>query len=435
MMRKLFVALLVGAVAVGLAAPAFAADLKFTGAYRFRFQFDENLPCFGDSTLADCDGHDFQSRFRPRFEVETEGGVKGVIYLEIGDLRFGTTAKGTDSAAGTNSSRGSVGGAGADAVNIETKNAYIEFPLPATPLRLRAGVMGFYTSKALVLDDDGPGLTLYGKVAEVVDLKAWWYRANSTVAVNAQGQNARDIYAVDVTLSPLKDLSLNGYLLYDHDMEIAPTGKGYWLGLGAKGNFGVVRFDADFVYGTKETAVAGVDKKGYLFDVGVGTAIAGIDLEARLWYATGDENNGGDNEGFPSLYSGANDHFSGAQIWGGNTAIDIDDNIANSPENTMGIGVIARFTASPSLKLSGNIHYIDTIETGTAALPSPAGDGRIFGVSSIGFDVGVRMDYTLAKGLVFTVTASRLFLDDDTSISGTTFDDVTKLAAVVNYGF
>src|SRR3972149_10224867 len=111
MMRKFFVALLVGAVAVGLAAPAFAADLKFTGAYRLRFQFDEALPCF-DSPItstgaaqAECSGHVIQGRFRPRFDVETEGGVQGVIRLEIGDRPFGNTV-----ALG----KGTTGGVGAD---------------------------------------------------------------------------------------------------------------------------------------------------------------------------------------------------------------------------------------------------------------------------------------------------------------------------------
>src|SRR3972149_3791736 len=92
MMRKFFVALLVGAVAVGLAAPAFAADLKFTGAYRLRFQVDEGLPCF-QAAGADCTGHVTQGRSRPRFDVETGGGVQGVIRLEIGDLVFGNTLR------------------------------------------------------------------------------------------------------------------------------------------------------------------------------------------------------------------------------------------------------------------------------------------------------------------------------------------------------
>ena len=449
MMRKFFVALLVGAVAVGLAAPAFAADLKFTGAYRLRFQVDKALPCFDSSALAECDGHVFQTRFRPQFDVETDGGVKGVIRLEIGDLTFGDTAV---------LGRGATGGAGTDAVNIETKWAYIDFPVPATPLRLRGGLQGFYLSKAIILDDDLPGLSLYGKLGEA-NVNFWWARGNNAGAavfagteapanalvpagVGSDGQDARDFYVIDVSLSPVKDLTLNAYVLYDHDMEtpVTATGEattGTWFGVAGAGKVQSIRWDLDFVYGSKETAAVGVDKKGYVIDGGVGMALPGspLDLELRGWWATGNEQNGGDNEGFPVPYSGAGDHNAKMQIWGGGGAVDINE-LANTPENTWGIGLIATWTASPALKVRGNLHYIKTQEEGTAALPSPAGDGFISGVDSIGTEVGVQIDYTLYRGLVFTLIGAHLFLGDDTSINGTTrYDDVTKIAGVLNYGF
>jgi hypothetical protein len=260
------------------------------------------------------------------------------------------------------------------------------------------------------------------------------------VPVTAQGAEARDFYTVDVSLSPIKDLTLNGYVLYDHDGENAAAGQsttGVWVGVGAAGKVPGVRWDLDFVYGTKETTVAGVDKKGYVIDGGVGIALPGtpLDLEVRAWWATGNKADGGDNEGFPVPYGGAGDWNAKMQIWGGGGAVDIDE-IANTPENSRGIGAIATFTASPDLKVRGNIHYIDTLEQGTAASPSPAGDGFISGVSSIGWEIGVQIDYTLYRGLVFTLIGAHLFLGDDTSINGTTrYDDVTKIAGVLNYGF
>jgi hypothetical protein len=242
----------------------------------------------------------------------------------------------------------------------------------------------------------------------------------------------------------VKDLTLNAYLLYDHDMEntigAAGTGAsttGTWFGVGGAGKVQNIRWDLDFVYGTKETAVVGVDKKGYVIDGGVGMALPGspLDLELRGWWATGNEQNGGDNEGFPVPYSGAGDHNAKMQIWGGGGAVDINE-LANTPENTWGIGLIATWTASPALKVRGNLHYIKTQEEGTAAAVSPAGDGFISGVDSIGTEVGVQIDYTLYRGLVFTLIGAHLFLGDDTSINGTTtYDDVTKIAGVLNYGF
>jgi hypothetical protein len=441
MMRKVFVGLLVGAVTVALAAPAFAADLKFTGAYRLRFQADNSLPCFDATPGAECDGHTFQSRFRPRFEVETEGGVKGVIFLEIGDLTFGNNAT---------VGKGATGGAGNDGVNIETKHAYIEFPIPATPFRLRGGQMGYNTNKDLLLSDDGSGITIWGKVG-AVDVKAWWMRANEASSVGPEGQLANDLFALDLSGSPWKDLTLTGYVIYNHDGEsrVGAAGDlesatGIWLGVGAAGKVEALRWDLDFIYGSKEINVSGSkeDKEGFVIDGGVGMALPGtpIDLEVRAWYATGDERDGGDNEGFPTLAatgltSPTPDHNTGAQIWGNGGAVDIDE-LADSPENTWGVGLIVRYTVSPAFKLSGNIHYIGTNEEGTAASPSPAGNGVISGVDSIGTEVGVRMDYTLYRGLTLTVLLSHLFLGDDTSENNITkFDDITKYAGVLNYAF
>ena len=452
MMRKFFVALLVGVVTVGLAAPVYAADLKFSGAYRLRFQFDDSLPCIGNSTGAECDGHQFQARFRPRFEVETEGGVKGVIWLEIGDLRFGETAS---------VGKGATGGAGNDGVNVETKWAYIDFPIPATPLRFRGGLMAFNTNKDLLLADDGPGIQVYGKLGEA-DVKAWWMRANDGAAtpIGSEGQNANDLYALDLTVSPWKDLTLNGYIIYGHDMEntialSTPPGEattGVWFGIGANGKVQNFRWDADFVYGSKEingpsAAEPKVDKEGYVLDAGIGTAIAGtpFDLEVRAWYASGDKRDGGDNEGFPTLgptgaTSPTPDHNTGAQIWGNGGVVDIDE-LADTPENTWGIGLNVRYTVSPTFRLSGNITYIGANEEGTAAGGNaPVGNGNLFGVDSVGTDIGIRADYTIAKGLVFTGLISYLSLGDDTAafpVGGVTvrFDDIVKIAGVLNYGF
>ncbi|MGH7361801.1 MAG: hypothetical protein ACREJI_09340, partial [Candidatus Methylomirabilales bacterium] len=322
--------------------------------------------------------------------------------------------------------------------------AYIDFPVPATPLRLRGGLQGFATSKSIVIDDDAPGLSLYGKLGQV-DANFWWARGNQGVSIGTDGQFARDFYVIDLSLSPVKDLTLNGYLLYDHDSETlvgpAPgqTGTGTWVGLGAAGKVQNLRWDLDFVHGSKEITISGVkrDKKGYVVDGGVGAALPGtaFDLEGRFWYATGDKQDGGDNEGFPTPYVASGDHNAKMQIWGGGGAVDIDE-LADTPENTWGIGLIATWTASPALKIRGNIHYIKTLEEGTVAGGgSPAGNGNISGVDSIGTEIGVQIDYTLYKGLVFTLIGAHLFIGDSLSIAGSTFDDITKVAGVLNYGF
>ncbi len=454
-MRKFFVALLVGAVAVGLAAPAFAAELKFTGAYRVRAQFDQGLSCL-DATppatgqIPECDGNYFDTRFRPRFEVETEGGVRGVIWLEIGDIIFGSSAVSP-----------SGGAIGADGINVETKNAYIDFPVPATPLRLRAGIQLLRTSKDLILENDGTGLSLYGKLGEV-NANLWWLRANvdaeasGAVTADSSGINARDLTGLDLDFSPMKDLNLRLYGIYEHDDTTAgalSTGAatGYWIGAAGRGAVQNIRWDLDFVYGSKELIITGVGdakRKGWMVDGGVGMALPGtpLDLEVRGWYATGDKRNGGDDERFPVVSSP--DHNPGTEIWTGAGTIDIDEP-ANNAQNTWAFGLIARWTVSPALKVTGNVFYIGTVEEGSATSGSPVADGggatggiansTLAGLDSVGTEVSVKIDYTLARGLVATLIGGRLFLGDDTGLtqSGAVvrFDDVTRVAAQVAYSF
>ena len=79
------------------------------------------------------------------------------------------------------------------------------------------------------------------------------------------------------------------------------------------------------------------------------------------------------------------------------------------------------------------------MEEETATFASPVGDGFLFGVDSVGSEVGVKIDCTIARGLVATPVAGRLALGDDAGRTAggvvTTFDSATKVAAVLNYSF
>ena len=253
-----------------------------------------------------------------------------------------------------------------------------------------------------------------------------------------------------MSISPTKDLNLNAYLVYDHDNETltgaaAPFENtiGLWFGAAGAGKVQNIRWDLDFVYGDKETphpvaTTTKVNQKGWMVDGGVGMAVPGtpLDLEVRGWYATGwDGSATGDIDAFPVPWGvSAIPTHTGAQIWTGDSVLNINA-VAANPQNTWGAGLLARYTATPALRLTANVHYIGTQEEGTVANPSPVGGGFIFGVDSIGTDIGLRADYTIARGLIFTLNAGHLFLGDDTATNGTRFDDVTKVAGVLNYGF
>lgn len=73
------------------------------------------------------------NRFRFKFTNSLNENVKIVYYGEV-DSVWGDTSKGAI---------GGGGKLGADGVNIETKQVYLDFKVPETPLAVRAGIQGF----------------------------------------------------------------------------------------------------------------------------------------------------------------------------------------------------------------------------------------------------------------------------------------------------
>jgi hypothetical protein len=74
----------------------------------------------------------FDQRFRFSIETETDDGIMGVLGFEVGDIIWGLGAHDVGENWG--------GAQGADVVNVEVRNAYLDFGLPNTPVRIRTGI-------------------------------------------------------------------------------------------------------------------------------------------------------------------------------------------------------------------------------------------------------------------------------------------------------
>jgi hypothetical protein len=102
---------------------------------------------FGAPSIGEADDTPrfLDTRLRLFFDLYPTSLVRVHYKLEIGDITFGAnnTIIGDDGRPLVNVGRGSGGEAGADHVNVETKNAYIDLKLPWVPgLSFRGGILG-----------------------------------------------------------------------------------------------------------------------------------------------------------------------------------------------------------------------------------------------------------------------------------------------------
>lgn len=121
-MRKFAVLALLAAFILGAVGVAGAAEIKAKGTWRVHFDYVKN-PTFNDEDKVDS----FLAGQRARtiFEFVANENLKGVLQIEIGNVRWG---------------QGGGGQLNTDGVNIKTKHAYVNFKLPNTAVDVRAGL-------------------------------------------------------------------------------------------------------------------------------------------------------------------------------------------------------------------------------------------------------------------------------------------------------
>jgi len=144
-MRKNFTVLVVLLMAVLVATPALAAvDFKWGGQFRVRWLGSDNIGD-GSDDWKDSD-HRIDQRLRLYLTVQASENLKLVVKWEMGDTIWGDARGGVG--------RGSGGNVGADGVNVELKNAYLDFAIPCTPTRALIGIQGIVLGNSWIVDDD-----------------------------------------------------------------------------------------------------------------------------------------------------------------------------------------------------------------------------------------------------------------------------------------
>lgn len=191
-MKRFSVLALMAAFILGTAGMAQAVELQVKGSWRVQMNYIDNAD-FNSATEEDT--FSAQQRLRTIFEFVANENLKGVLNVEIGDIRWGADP-GTGPGAG--------GDIGADGVNWETKHAFINFKVPNTEVDVKAGIQPVALPSTLgshILSADVGGLVASVPFNDMVSLTLGWARAEDE---NDAGVDRNDELDVFLGVLPLK---------------------------------------------------------------------------------------------------------------------------------------------------------------------------------------------------------------------------------------
>jgi hypothetical protein len=421
-MRKFFLAVAVGVLAVAVAAPAMALDFKFGSEYRVRFYSGLNVN-FDEENASGAPNRGAQVRLRPRFDVRDDNGnIQATLRLEIGDVTFGNGGGATGQTnlpsvaptAGTNGGRtgpSQGGGLGNDGVNVETKWAYLDAAFPfGVPARVRAGLQPWFLPKGLIMDDDGAGVRIYGTVKPVsYDLA--WFRVDGSNTNNLDDNY--DFYQAKLDLALMPFINPGVYYVYGRNARAAAAAWNeaaldtHYIGATVTGKAGIFAYDLDFVYGAAEggtTGTAGAAVRGWALDGAVHFPVGPLTLNLAAAYASGDKQDGGKSEAFPSIAASWNGPGGGFEMIGSGGVFDAVEFTQDAPTNLWMVGGWVTYNPVKALTLKLAYAYAGFVETDGNCSGAAAGTcygptyNRLRGEDTLGQEISLRADYDIWTG-------------------------------------
>ena len=142
-MKRLFICLVALVAVFAMVMPISAAEMKVNGIWNAKAWHRDNYDGYDD---ADDSVSYVTQRMRMYFNFIASENLK-LVYKNEMDIEWGDSAGGS-------ASRNDGGGVGADAVQLETKNVYLEFMVPDTPLKATMGLQGITLHKGWFVSDD-----------------------------------------------------------------------------------------------------------------------------------------------------------------------------------------------------------------------------------------------------------------------------------------
>jgi hypothetical protein len=294
--KKILAFAAVSALTAATAVPAMALENEFHGMFKVRgivSNFDDSNPgpvipgntpaVFANGNRNKPDTYSYiEQRARLMYIAKANDNLKLVTHFEI-DSRWGDTSYNQNATNTTNNgsaTRNNGGGIGADQVNLETKNVYLDFNIPSTSVNVKAGMQGFTDAyKGIIFNNDAAGVVATAKLSmgsvnfgyfrfddalsggsATLATNAYLNAAPTTTAATVLGTNAqvgnltRDFATLGGKFNITKDLTVGAdyYLLYSDVLKNvgAPKTNIHMLGVNANANVGPLNLSGFALYQT-----------------------------------------------------------------------------------------------------------------------------------------------------------------------------------------
>ncbi len=208
-MKKIATLLLAAGLVFGAATGASAIDFKAKGQWIMSFDYGMNggftggngmtgyngSATRGNSTYRGQDEFEANQRVRLQLDAVASEALSGTVFFEIGQNTWGRAANGGALGADDNQS-------------VKLKNAYIDWIVPQTDLKVRMGIQGMaipsFTTGSNVFNDDVAGITASYQFNENVGVTALWARPwNDNYVGNSNSGTNRNNFMDNVDVAGL----------------------------------------------------------------------------------------------------------------------------------------------------------------------------------------------------------------------------------------
>lgn len=404
----------VTALTAATAVPAMALENEFHGMYRV-YGYLTNAETGGTTfNLSDDAQNSFfaEQRARIMYIAKANDDLKLVTHFEL-DARFGGQTAGKYQ---TNDG----GGLDADQVTLETKNFYLDFNIPTTPVNMKVGLQPFNDAYQGVFGAfDGTGAVASAKIGAFTPTVGWFRLSDNNYVASTgslPGDYTADLWVVDGKFAVNKDLSVGAsYYNVQNDERTATTtafANDYELihmfGLNASAKIGPAAVSGFAAYQFGD-ATGGDDLGAWAAAAIAKMTVGPGKLNLSALYLSGDDSpDAGDQDAWRQLATnGAVSYFNPSNMWlliRNGAMINSSTAIGGTDLTKGDRGLLGVF---------GGYEMV----MGKAFMNANVGYGRVnedqgADSSSIGVEANATVGYKVYDNLTASVTGAYLFLGD-----------------------
>ena len=448
--RKFLAVAVAGALTAATAVPALALENEFHGAITSFY----NLSNFSATGVLADDPETqnyFVQRVRLGYDAKASDHVKMVSKFEFDYNYWGNSSYATG--------RGTGGAIGADSINMETKNLYLDVNYPA--IKARIGMQSYTDAfKGVMFDADMAGI-LFSHDYSNAGVSAGFFRFGDTGAT--LGRNSYDMLSLDARYNISKQFKVGGAYYYISDNRAtettttvaagavpigftatgtpiyAPAAIGtatiphdaeiHTFGVNAEGTLGPVTLTG-FAMLQRGDLTATKSARGYAFNLGARAPLAGGTLRTEALYVEG-----GDNEFYIAGGAGGTEgggfYDSEMTMLNRNKYATSIDNAIIYDVNNLQEGVIMAaigydYPVTSKLSASANVGFAAVAENLNARNTASDSD-------YLGTEINFETNYQLSPNLMLGARGGYVILGD--YFDGLNADNPYDLKIIARYAF